>query len=577
MWQRFASILLVLVVPSWCWAQEGPEAFLPAKSQVFFHWQGFKGHEEAYAKTAIAKMMDGDMGPFLKGMVKYMGDQMENVLRQEMNPEIVRSVRDELNGFFNTVTHNGFAMGMVVRKIDPIDMDAVIVFPNGAGKSKSPLSLMNLSAQLDKTGQVKKLERRGKTVHYVGIESVYMAWWGEGDHAVVTFSTKTPADMLARMSEEKGKLAEHPLYKQVKEFDEFPIWCRGYVDVPGIGKVVREFNVDAGQIMDEMGLQSVKSLTFFSGFDGPAERSVTQMDLEGPRKGIFKLASNKTFTMKDLPPMAEGITAFSASNVELGTVYEVTLDTVEAILKIAAPNEAQAVNRAIADFELNTGVSLSKDVFGSLGSKMVAYSAWPEGPLGLGQVTLIEVKNAKKLEDSLIQMARFGQNQALGLITLSEVPYRGARMYTLGGPGTGANVITWTIHKGWLAVSTYPQPVKGYILRANGDLPSWKASPELEKILANFPKDFTVITVHDPRPSLKVLLSVTPVAMSYTNLLIAEMGKFGGPPVPIEPFDIHLIPNAYEATQHLFPNVTITTDNGRVLRVETRSSLGFPF
>jgi hypothetical protein len=41
-------------------------------------------------------------------------------------------------------------------------------------------------------------------------------------------------------------------------------------------------------------------------------------------------------------------------------------------------------------------------------------------------------------------------------------------------------------------------------------------------------------------------------------------------------FDVGLIPNAQEATRHLFPNVEVVSLNGNTLRLETRASLALP-
>ena len=41
-------------------------------------------------------------------------------------------------------------------------------------------------------------------------------------------------------------------------------------------------------------------------------------------------------------------------------------------------------------------------------------------------------------------------------------------------------------------------------------------------------------------------------------------------------FEVGTLPNAQEATRHLFPNVSVVTDDGKVLRVESRSSLTLP-
>ena len=41
-------------------------------------------------------------------------------------------------------------------------------------------------------------------------------------------------------------------------------------------------------------------------------------------------------------------------------------------------------------------------------------------------------------------------------------------------------------------------------------------------------------------------------------------------------FEVGSLPNAHEATQHLFPNVSVLSDDGKTLRLETRSSISLP-
>jgi len=80
--------------------------------------------------------------------------------------------------------------------------------------------------------------------------------------------------------------------------------------------------------------------------------------------------------------------------------------------------------------------------------------------------------------------------------------------------------------------------------------------------------------VSDPRPALKVVLAILPPAIKYSEMFLHQLAPGV---VPHKSFDLTLIPNAYEATKDLFPNVTITTDDGNRIRSETRSSLTFPF
>jgi len=107
-------------------------------------------------------------------------------------------------------------------------------------------------------------------------------------------------------------------------------------------------------------------------------------------------------------------------------------------------------------------------------------------------------------------------------------------------------------------------------LRMKGELPAWKANADLSKRLADFPKEFVGIAVSDPRPGLKLLFSIAPTGVALLNSFTSKFA-------PGVQFDVNLIPNALEVTRHLFPNITISTDDGKKVRIETRASLMLPF
>src|SRR5262249_42160949 len=106
---------------------------------------------------------------------------------------------------------------------------------------------------------------------------------------------------------------------------------------------------------------------------------------------------------------------------------------------------------------------------------------------------------------------------------------------------------------------------QGYIRRANGDLPVWKPSARVQESLAKMPKEFVSISYADPRPTINTLLSVAPMIGGLVNSLVPEAK-----------FEVGRIPNAQEATHPLFPNVSVTSDDGKVLRQETQASLALP-
>jgi hypothetical protein len=65
---------------------------------------------------------------------------------------------------------------------------------------------------------------------------------------------------------------------------------------------------------------------------------------------------------------------------------------------------------------------------------------------------------------------------------------------------------------------------------------------------------------------MKQLLSLAPLLAALGNSFLPEAR-----------IDVASLPNAHEATKHLFPNVSVVHDDGKTLRQETRASLALPF
>jgi hypothetical protein len=126
-------------------------------------------------------------------------------------------------------------------------------------------------------------------------------------------------------------------------------------------------------------------------------------------------------------------------------------------------------------------------------------------------------------------------------------------------------VPSYVIYKDWLVIAPFPQQVQGFILRARGDLEAWKPSERVQKSLAELPKEFISISYDDPRPTVKEVLSIAPLIAGTANSF-----------TPDSKFEVGSLPNAQEATEHLFPNVSVTSDDGKTLRLETRASLALP-
>jgi hypothetical protein len=129
-------------------------------------------------------------------------------------------------------------------------------------------------------------------------------------------------------------------------------------------------------------------------------------------------------------------------------------------------------------------------------------------------------------------------------------------------------VPSFAIHRGRVIVGLYPQTVRGYLLRATGKVPAWKPTPLVGEALTAAQKakaKVVGVIVTDPRPTLRQLCSLGPLLGS-----LADSSSPGS-------FDVGRIPHAQVITEPLYPNVTLLTDDGQMLRLDTRASLAVPF
>jgi hypothetical protein len=570
MGRRFLPLLLLLVVPSIAQAQQAapPERLLSAGTQVYLRWEGFDAHRQSFDQTAVGQMMKGDTGKFLSAFASYANEQL-TALAQQADPQAAPLLA-ELPKFFQVLGKHGFALGVEVRKVLPPQAQLTLVFPQAAGGDATLPALLKKAAELSQT-EVKDIKLGGRTAHQVGQEPVRLVWWVEGKDVVVAIGTEEGEAVLKQAADGPG-LAKNDLYRQVSGFKEFPSWAHGFIDLTSIFKVAKEINPGVAQVLGELGLDGVKHVTFHSGFDGPAERGVVQISIPGPRKGLLKLANQRRISLKDLPPMPDDVTSFSASNLNVPAFYEALIDSIESVVKVFAPGEADKVREGLRQVEALIGVKLQDELFGSLGDVVVSYSSPAEGPLGLGRVYLVKVKDGKKLKNALDSVARIFNMIPFVEFQTKTRDYHGAEVVEWHIRAEGNfQVPSYAIYKDWLAISAYPQPVQGFVLRANKEIGVWKPNAELTKRLGQFPKEFTSISVSDPRPTLSTVLSVLPPAVALLNSLSQQFGT------GVPPFDVGLIPNAFEATRHLFPNITISTDDGKTIRSETRASLALPF
>jgi hypothetical protein len=551
-----------------------PEDLLPAGTQAYVRWDGMKAHRDAYSKTALGKMMAGDTGKFVDSVFGQMQQTVGGLLTVQSllggaAPEKLQKLTadaTEATKLLPLLGDKGIILAVEVRKLEPHEGQVTLIVPDIADKPKPFLGLLRLAAGLAQA-DAKEEKIEGRAVSHFAAGPVHVAWWIDGKHGVVTVGTEPATATVKRMVGKGEKLTANPLFKKITEFKQFETGARGFLDVAAMVKMSKPLGEDIGKIIENLGLNSLKSLCFYSGFEGAAERGLTEFEFGGPRKGLFALTRGKPFTLADVPPLPDDALSWSMTNFDVPALYDLGVQTVEQIVKLISPNDVAKIQETLDEVNKFLGVNIRNDLLANLTGPIVSYNSPAEGPYVLGQTFLVKAKDADKLHAAVDQAIK-AIGQATGAdVSIKKKKYRGVELREVQVHQQGFIFApTYTIHDGWLVFGYYPQNVQGYILRSKGEVPTWKPGPEVRAAFDQLPKEFSSVSVTDPRPTVKQLLSIAPPLAALANSFLPEAK-----------IDVGSLPNAHEATKHLFPNVSIVHDNGNTLRQETRASVALPF
>ncbi len=571
---RIGLALLMCLAPAVARAQTTPEDLLPAGTQIYLRWDGVEAHRASYEKTALGKTLQGDTGTFINNVFAQVQEGIGSLLTVEqllggVPPEKLQKMQAdaaEAAKLMGVLGKNGFLLAGAVRSLEPPQAQVTLIVPEAGAKPDPLFGAFRLVAGFAKA-KVEEKTIDGRTVSFVALPPISLAWWVEGKHAVVCFGTDAPDAMVKSVTAGTSpRLTSNTLFKRIKGFNQFETNARAFIDAEALVKLAGTRGKEVAKLLTKLGLDGLKGLTFYSGFDGGAERGLFELETTGDRKGLLTLLNGKPFQLSDVPALPPDVTAWSMTNFDASVFYDIALQTAESIVELVAPDEVPKVKEFAKVADSFLGVEIRKDLLGSLGDKFVQYNSPSEGPLNLGQTVLIKVRDAKKAEEAIATAIKGLAKLAGGEVSVKKHIYHGVPTHEIHVKQQGFFFVpTYAIHKDWLVVGFFPQQVQGYIRRANGDLPAWKPTARVQESLAKMPKQFVAISFADPRPTIKTLLSVGPMIGGLVNSLVPEAK-----------FEVSSIPNAQEATHHLFPNVSVTSDDGKTLRQETQASLALP-
>jgi hypothetical protein len=563
------------------------ENLLSAESAIYFRYDGYEPHKNAYERTALGKAMKDDLGEFLEYLAFFLVDNIAPLL-PEKNPGDLQKLTGGWKHLLEYGWRHGLAAGVEINRVPagvgalplaalpfldvPARVRLTVVFPEGgAGKNMDALlPLLNVLA-----GEVGR-PAGARIIHERTDNDFRAAWWQEGRHVVLVLGNDAIDGPLAVADGRRPTLAASPMLRNLTSFKDYETDIRGFVNVRKLVDLVRGPSdnpsklamaadwLARGVVLNQLGLTSVSGLSFHLGFERQYQRSTVVLEVVEParRGGLARLITAPVrFEPAALPPLPPDAASVRVGHVDWRTIHDLTRP-IAWLLNLQYGLEKAKSPEATALWDL--GVDIPKEILPYLDSTWVLYNSLSEGPFFLGQGVALKVKDEKKLAEGLDKLMRGLADKTGG--SIKKQTYRGVDMTLYSLPIPGLPVApTLTIHKGWLVVGALPQPVKGYILRSEGKHKVWEPPALVAEALAKNKRQskLAAVTVTDPRPTVAVGLSLLPA-------LARSLGATG-----VE-LDVAKIPNAQAVTEWQFPGVTLLYDDGRALRWETHSAFEVP-
>jgi hypothetical protein len=609
-------------------ADTAPEKLLPPSTQLYVRWDGIAAHNDAYKKSIWGGIMAGPTGDSVRTLLargpKYLGSTVlaDPLLDGKPPTELKANLADlkSAEKLIELIVDRGVIVAAEVREPAPTikgvgqavggllggkppgpealmpDAQVLVIVPDVGEKAEVIFGTLRLLMRKAEA----KLEpftadgRKGFRLDLPqdGPISLNVAWWVEGKHFVFYVGSRKPAAIVSEMSANvaKGGVTGHPLFQRCLKTGTFESITRGFIDTERVVNLAKNlagpFVPGLKERLDGTGISGLKAVVFSSGFDGKESRALYEFDVPGERKGITKALKNVPLGLNDLPPMPPDVSRFSALRLDPTATYDAGIGLIELLTmnqefgveEDAGKKNAPAIIKARKEYLMREtdkflGISVTDDLLPHLGDKLVVFQSPTEGLQVFGTVVCVSVKDAAKVRTAADRVQRALEAIANSPIKVRKKVLKGVEYREFYARGFGIVTPTYAIVGDWLVVAGHPQAVQGVILRSKGDLEKWKPDAATAKRLAKMPADGCGLQYCDPKSTVGNLCCIGPLFMSALGLRnqFTEQTE-----TDFDPIDVSIVPNAHELGRHLFPNLTVTRDDGKTIRVEVNESFSVP-
>ena len=555
---------------------------IPQDSVLLLNFDGSATHKEAFARTAAHQAL------FESGLVPLFQKGLAELAAK--SPAGPAATEGPMGKFFEHLFEHGVAVSVSVAPPAPGGPpmplpQALLVLPEAAEFAEPIGELLQqtigISVESRKIG-----DRTVQTVLVPDTPGVEVGWWADGGHLVISAGINAIPAHVAVGNGDTPNLTGSPLWKQFgPDSVEFEMTSVAWFDIGAVRDMFSGMPiplpptddgapVTVADVAKVLGVDNLGAIVSQGGYNGAAMWSETVMQVDGEKRGLLALGDHDSITFDRIPPLPVRTKGFATFSFNTSKFWGDLVLLIREAVKLGPPEAAAQAEQLLAGLPQMLNFDPQTELFDTLGSAVTIYLDGGQDFFGFGGLAkIVEVKDAKTLRKTIDHILLLAEGATEGQFKSHRVEKHGREILTFEFEGVEFGGLT--IDDNWLAVGFVPQTVEAFLLRVDGKLDKWQPSRELNEALAELPKEFTGLTVTDPRAMYRSVLSYAPLLFMGAKAGIRESGQF--PPDFDIPIGLADLPPTEVIVQPLFPNVMMTVKDENGFRSISRSSLpAFP-
>lgn len=326
----------------------------------------------------------------------------------------------------------------------------------------------------------------------------------------------------------------------------------------------REQIVIARKVFDLLGLDAVKSVWAVDALDAPGFVSQVFVHAPAPRKGVFRLVSERPVR----PEMLKVIPADAGSFAAVRMMAEEILPLVKDLARAVDPRVAEQVEKGLELLKAVVGIDVEEQVLGALGEEIVFMLAGGAGammgPMGpsAGMVLMVRVSDREKFGrayETLMGMAA-GLAAAQRMQIKEEALSRDVSVKYVQIPMVPMLSPAVALTEDFLVIGLTKDAVKrAYSLLRGAENPI-VASPEYKETLQRVGlEEGWLVSFQGPsRPEdIAGTLAMAPVATPFLARAASARGVPENLRALIRSIDLARVPSAETLTKHGLPSAAV--------------------